>query len=463
MDNITRLRPTSDAQTAALKLPPHSIEAEQSVIGGLMLDNSAFERVLDAVSDGDFYRHDHRLIFRAISHLAERNQPFDIVTLGEQLERSGHLEQAGGMAYLGELAANIPSVANIRAYAQIIRERATLRQLIGVSQEIADNAYQPQGRTSEEVLEEAERLIFQIAEDRPKTGGPIAINEILGRALDRIDSLYEAGDAITGLSTGFADLDNQTSGLQAADLIVVAGRPSMGKTTFAMNMVENALLRTEKAVLVFSLEMPAEALVIRMFASLGRIDQTRVRTGRLDDDDWPRLTSAVNLLKDRKLFIDDTAGISPSAMRARARRLVREHGEIALIMVDYLQLMQIPGYGGDNRVNEISEISRSLKALAKEFGCPVIALSQLNRALEQRPNKRPQNSDLRESGAIEQDADIVMFVYRDEVYHPDSEDKGVAEIIIGKQRNGPIGTVRLAFLGKYSRFDNLAAGGYAIN
>jgi len=463
MDNITRLRPPSDAQTAALKLPPHSIEAEQSVIGGLMLDNSAFERVLDAVSDGDFYRHDHRLIFRAISHLAQRNQPFDVVTLGEQLEREGHLEQAGGMAYLGELARNIPSVANIRAYAQIIRERATLRQLIGVSQEIADNAYQPQGRSSEEVLEEAERLIFQIAEDRPKAGGPLPINEILGRALDRIDSLYEAGDAITGLSTGFADLDNQTSGLQAADLIVVAGRPSMGKTTFAMNMVENALLRTDKSVLVFSLEMPAEALAIRMFASLGRIDQTRVRTGRLDDDDWPRLTSAVNLLKDRKLFIDDTAGISPSAMRARARRLVREHGEIALMMVDYLQLMQIPGYGGDNRVNEISEISRSLKALAKEFNCPVIALSQLNRALEQRPNKRPQNSDLRESGAIEQDADIVMFVYRDEVYHPDSEDKGVAEIIIGKQRNGPIGTVRLAFLGKYSRFDNLAAGGYQIS
>jgi len=464
MDNLSRLRPPhSDAQTAALKLPPHSIEAEQSVIGGLMLDNSAFERVLDAVSDGDFYRHDHRLIFRAISHLAERNQPFDVVTLGEQLEREGHLKQAGGMAYLGDLARNIPSVANIRAYAQIIRERATLRQLIGISQEIADNAYQPQGRSSEEVLEEAERLIFQIAEDRPKAGGPLPINEIVGRAIDRIDSLYEAGDAITGLSTGFTDLDNQTSGLQAADLIVVAGRPSMGKTTFAMNMVENALLRTEKSVLVFSLEMPAEALVIRMFASLGRIDQTRVRSGRLDDDDWPRLTSAVGLLKDRKLFIDDTAGISPSTMRARARRLVREHGEIALIMVDYLQLMQIPGYGGDNRVNEISEISRSLKALAKEFSCPVIALSQLNRALEQRPNKRPQNSDLRESGAIEQDADIVMFVYRDEVYHPDSEDKGVAEIIIGKQRNGPIGTVRLAFLGKYSRFDNLAAGGYAIN
>jgi len=464
MDNLSRLNPRQgDAQTAALKLPPHSIEAEQSVIGGLMLDNSAFERVLDAVSDGDFYRHDHRLIFRAISHLAERNQPFDVLTLSEQLESQGQLEQVGGMVYLGELARNIPSVANIRAYAQIIRERATLRQLIGVSQEIADSAYQPQGRRSEEVLEEAERLIFQIAEDRPKSGGPLAINEILSRALDRIDSLYEAGDSITGLSTGFVDLDNQTSGLQAADLIVVAGRPSMGKTTFAMNMVENALLRTDKSVLVFSLEMPAEALVIRMFASLGRIDQTRVRAGRLDDDDWPRLTSAVNLLKDRKLFIDDTAGISPSAMRARARRLVREHGELALIMVDYLQLMQIPGYGGDNRVNEISEISRSLKALAKEFSCPVIALSQLNRALEQRPNKRPQNSDLRESGAIEQDADIVMFVYRDEVYHPDSEDKGIAEIIIGKQRNGPIGTVRLAFLGKYSRFDNLAAGGYQIN
>ena len=387
-------------------MPPHSIEAEQAVLGGLMLDNNAWERVLDQVSDGDFYRHDHRLIFRAIFTLAERNSPFDVVTLSEQLDKEGHLSQVGGLAYLGELAKNTPSVANIKAYAQIIRERATLRQLIGISNEIADSAYAPQGRTGEEILDEAERLIFQIAEARPKTGGPIGINDILVKAIDRIDTLFNAGEAITGLSTGFTDLDEATSGLQPADLIIVAGRPSMGKTTFAMNLVENAVLRTDKAVLVFSLEMPADSIVIRMLASLGRI---------------------------------------------------------AMIMVDYLQLMQIPGSSGDNRTNEISEISRSLKGLAKEFNCPVIALSQLNRSLEQRPNKRPVNSDLRESGAIEQDADIIMFVYRDEVYHPETEYKGVAEIIIGKQRNGPIGTTRLAFLGRYSRFENLAPGSYQFD
>jgi replicative DNA helicase len=452
-----------DLQTSSLKVPPHSIEAEQAVIGGLMLDNNAWERVLDAVSDGDFYRHDHRLIFRAIYKLAERNHPFDVVTLSEQLDKEGQLAEAGGLAYLGELAKNTPSVANIKAYAQIIRERATLRQLIGISGEIADSAYSPQGRTGEEILDEAERLIFQIAEARPKTGGPVGINDILVKTIDRIDELFNAGDAITGLSTGFTDLDAQTSGLQPADLIIVAGRPSMGKTTFAMNLVENAVLRTDKAVVVFSLEMPADSIVMRMLASLGRIDQTKVRAGRLDDDDWPRLTSAVNLLNDRKLFIDDTAGISPSEMRARTRRLAREHGEIAMIMVDYLQLMQIPGSSSESRVNEISEISRSLKALAKEFNCPVIALSQLNRSLEQRPNKRPINSDLRESGAIEQDADIIMFVYRDEVYHPETEYKGVAEIIIGKQRNGPIGTTRLAFMGRYSRFENLAPGIYQFD
>jgi replicative DNA helicase len=282
----------------------------------------------------------------------------------------------------------------------------------------------------------------------------------LTKAIDRIDTLFNTDNAITGLSTGYTDLDGMTSGLQPSDLIIVAGRPSMGKTTFAMNLVENAVLRSDKAVLVYSLEMPGESLIMRMLSSLGRIDQTKVRAGRLEDDDWPRLTSAVNLLNDRKLFIDDTAGISPSEMRARTRRLVREHGDIALIMIDYLQLMQIPGSGGDNRTNEISEISRSLKALAKEFNCPVVALSQLNRSLEQRPNKRPINSDLRESGAIEQDADVIMFVYRDEVYHPETEHKGIAEIIIGKQRNGPIGTTRLAFIGKYTRFENLAPGSY---
>ncbi|TXH93127.1 MAG: replicative DNA helicase [Pseudomonas sp.] len=449
-----------DLETAALKVPPHSIEAEQAVLGGLMLDNNAWERVSDAVSDGDFYRHDHRLIFRAIYTLAERNSPFDVVTLSEQLDKEGHLSQVGGLAYLGELVRNTPSVANIKAYAQIIRERATLRQLIGISNDIADMAYAPQGKSAVEVLDEAERQIFQIAEARPKVGGPVGINEILVKTIDRIDELFNTNEGLTGISTGFTDLDNMTSGLQPADLVIVAGRPSMGKTTFAMNLVENAVLRSDKVVLVFSLEMPSDSIVMRMLSSLGRIDQTKVRSGRLDDDDWPRLTSAVNLLNERKLFIDDTAGISPTEMRARARRLAREHGEIGMIMVDYLQLMRIPGSSGDNRTNEISEISRSLKALAKEFNCPVIALSQLNRSLEQRPNKRPVNSDLRESGAIEQDADIIMFVYRDEVYHPETEYKGVAEIIIGKQRNGPIGTCRLAFIGKYTRFDNLAPGAY---
>ncbi len=449
-----------DLETTALKVPPHSIEAEQAVLGGLMLDNNAWERVSDSVSDGDFYRHDHRLIFRAIYKLAEANQPIDVVTLSEQLEKEGQLAQVGGLAYLGELAKNIPSVANIKAYAQIIRERATLRQLIGISNEIADSAFHPEGRGANEILDEAERKIFEIAEARPKTGGPVGISDILVKTIDRIDYLFNTSEALTGVSTGFTDLDEKTSGLQPADLIIVAGRPSMGKTTFAMNLVENAVMRTDKAVLVYSLEMPSDSIVMRMLSSLGRIDQTKVRSGKLDDEDWPRLTSAINLLNDKKLFIDDTAGISPSEMRARTRRLVREHGDLALIMIDYLQLMQIPGSSGDNRTNEISEISRSLKALAKEFNCPVIALSQLNRSLEQRPNKRPVNSDLRESGAIEQDADVIMFVYRDEVYHPETEFKGVAEIIIGKQRNGPIGTVRLAFIGKYTRFENLVAGMY---
>lgn len=452
-----------DLETATLKIPPHSIEAEQSVLGGLMLENDTWERVCEFVSEGDFYRHEHRLIFRSIARLVERNHPFDVVTLSEQLEQQGLLSQTGGLAYLGELAKNIPSVANIQAYAKIIRERATLRQLISTSNHIADAAYFPQGRNAEEVLDEAERQIFQIAEARPKTGGPLGINELLAKTVDRIDSLFNSQEGLIGLSTGFSDLDEKTNGLQGSDLVVIAGRPSMGKTTFAMNLVESVALRTDKVVLVFSLEMPADSIVMRMLSSLGRIDQTKIRTGKLDEDDWPRLTSAVNLLNERKLFIDDTAGISPTEMRARTRRLAREHGEIGLIMVDYLQLMRIPGASGENRTNEISEISRSLKALAKEFNCPVLALSQLNRSLEQRPNKRPVSSDLRESGAIEQDADIILFIYRDEVYHPETEHKGIAEIIIGKQRNGPIGTVRLAFLGRYTRFDNLAPGGYQFD
>ncbi len=449
-----------DEAMASLKTPPHSIEAEQSVLGGLMLDNDAWDHVAEKIGAVDFYNPAHRKIFECIEELAKQSNPFDPVTLAGELERRSLLSDCGGIPYLTELVESIPSVANIRAYAGIVYERAVLRRLISASQEIADNAYNPEGRNSDDLLEMAERAIFQIAEDRAKEGGPIDMRELLKKAIDKIDELFNTGDAITGITTGFTDLDEMTSGLQPSDMIVVAARPSMGKTTFAMNLVENALMATDKAVVVFSLEMPAEQLMMRSLSSLGRINQGKVRTGKLEEDDWPRLSSAVERLKDKKLFIDDTAGISPQEMRSRLRRIVREHGDLALIMVDYLQLMQIPGFS-EGRTNEISEISRSLKAMAKEFKVPVIALSQLNRSLEQRPNKRPVNSDLRESGAIEQDADVIMFIYRDEVYNPDTEYKGVGEIIIGKQRNGPIGSVRLAFIGQYTRFENLAPGAYS--
>ncbi|MGY0220018.1 replicative DNA helicase [Endozoicomonadaceae bacterium StTr2] len=448
-----------DGAMMALKTPPHSVEAEQSLLGGLLLDNKVWDQVADTLTPEDFYNPSHKTIYEAMVGLAAESKPFDPITLMGHLENRELLEQAGGLDYLTELVEATPSISNIKAYADIIYERAVLRRLISVSQEIADKSYQPEGRNSAEILDEAERLVFQIAESRPKTGGPVDVKTLLNKTIDKIDELFNAGDQITGITTGFTDLDEMTSGLQASDMVIVAGRPSMGKTTFAMNLVENALLNTEKSILVFSLEMPAEQLMMRSLASLGRISQTSVRNGKLTDDDWPKLSSAMTLIQDRKLFIDDTAGISPSEMRSRARRVVREHGDIGLIMVDYLQLMQIPGFS-EGRTNEISEISRSLKAMAKEFETPVVALSQLNRSLEQRPNKRPVNSDLRESGAIEQDADVIMFVYRDEVYNPDTEYKGVAEIIIGKQRNGPIGTCRLAFQGQFSRFDNLAAEMY---
>jgi len=379
-----------------------------------------------------------------------------VVTLSEELDRTGELEAAGGLEYLVDLASNTPSASNIRAYSEIVRDRALLRQMISVANEINDSAYFPQGRGSEEILNEAEAKIFQISEDRPNQGGPQGVNPLLKEAVERIDELFGNQDSLTGITTGFDDLDDRTGGLQKSDLIIVAARPSMGKTTFAMNLVENALMSSNKPILVFSLEMPSASLVTRMLSSLGRINQTKVRNGQLEDDDWPKLTAAVNMLKNKPLFIDDQAGISPNEMRTRARRIVREHGPLGMIMVDYLQLMQIKTGKTESRTNEISEISRSLKAIAKEMECPVVALSQLNRSLEQRPNKRPVNSDLRESGAIEQDADVIMFIYRDEVYNEDSPEKGVAEIIIGKQRNGPIGTTRLAFIGKYTRFENLA-------
>ncbi|MCB1663463.1 MAG: replicative DNA helicase [Pseudomonadales bacterium] len=448
-----------DRETSALKLPPHSIEAEQSVLGGLMLDNNAWDAVSEVVVDKDFYRQEHRLIFRMMSKLVENTSPLDVITLSEALSKTNELEAVGGLSYLGELAKNTPSVSNIKAYADIVRERSILRQLISVANEIAGDAFDTGGRSSTEILDDAERKVFQIAEERPNTVGPKEVNPLLTKAIERIDELYHSDNAITGLSTGYSDIDTMTAGLQPSDLIIIAGRPSMGKTTFAMNIVEHAVIQGDKPVIVFSMEMPGESLIMRMLSSLGRIDQTKIRTGQLDDDDWPRLTSAVSLLKDKKLFIDDTPSLSPTDVRSRARRIAREHGQPALIMIDYLQLMQVKERS-ENRVGEISEISRSLKALAKELHVPVVSLSQLNRSLEQRPNKRPVMSDLRESGSIEQDADVIAFIYRDEVYNEDSPDKGIAEIIIGKQRNGPIGTRRLAFIGKYTRFEDLAHGNY---
>lgn len=447
---------TIDREAAALKVPPHSVEAEQSVLGGLMLDNQAWDNIADRLVADDFYRYEHRLVFNAMVALAESSRPLDVVTLSEALEGRDQLDTVGGLAYLAELARNTPSASNIRAYGDIVRERATLRKLIQAANQIADGAFSPNGRPADELVNEAERLVFQISEDRPKAGGPIGMSELLTKAVDRIDELFNMKGEMTGLSTGFRDLDDMTSGLQPSDLVIVAGRPSMGKTTFAMNLVEHAVVSSDKPVMVFSMEMPADSIMLRMLSSLGRIDQTRVRSGQLEDEDWPRLTSAVNLLKDKQLFIDDTAALSPNEMRSRVRRVVREHGNLAMIMIDYLQLMQVPGFG-DNRTGEISEISRSLKGLAKEFGCPVIALSQLNRSLETRPNKRPCMADLRDSGALEQDADVIAFIYRDEVYHPDNEEShGLAELILGKQRNGPTGTVHLAFQGESARFKPLA-------
>ena len=446
--------PPERGATDALRLPPHSIQAEQSVLGGLMLDNEAWDQVADRVTEPDFYRREHQLIFRAIETLADGNRPFDVITLSEELEGHELLQQAGGLAYLGSLAKDTPSAANIRAYADIVRERSVMRQLIRVGTRIADSGFQTEGRNAVELVDDAERLVFEIAEQGARgRGGFEAIKSLLTRAVDRIETLFEQDDPITGLSTGFTDLDHMTSGLQPADLIIVAGRPSMGKTTFAMNIAENVAINSGKPVAVFSLEMPGDSLAMRMMSSLGRIDQHRIRTGKLGDDEWPRLTSAVSILAEAKMFIDDTPALTPTEVRARARRLMREQGELGMIMIDYLQLMQAPG-AAENRTNEISLISRSLKALAKELNVPVIALSQLNRSLEQRTNKRPIMSDLRESGAIEQDADLVIFIYRDEVYNAESPDKGMAEIIIGKQRNGPIGTCRLTFLGQYTKFEN---------
>ncbi|MBO9490929.1 replicative DNA helicase [Endozoicomonas sp. G2_1] len=447
-----------DQQVEQLRVPPHSLEAEQSVLGGLLLDNEAWDRVAEAVVAQDFYSRSHRIIFETIGALIELGDPVDLITLSEALENDQQLDAAGGFVYLAEMMKNTPSAANIVAYAGIVRERAVTREMISVANEIAEAGFDAQGRTSADLLDFAETKVFQIAEARAnKSEGPENIHSVLEKTVDRIEKLYQQPhDGVTGVSTGFADLDKMTAGLQPSDLIIVAARPSMGKTTFAMNLAENAAMTADKPALIFSLEMPSEQIMMRMLASLGRIDQTKIRTGQLGDEDWARLSSTMGLLIEKgKMFIDDAAGLTPTEVRSRARRIARDHGGLSLIMVDYLQLMRAPQFA-DNRTLEIAEISRSLKALAKELEVPVVALSQLNRSLEQRADKRPVNSDLRESGSIEQDADLIMFIYRDEVYHDNSEFKGMAEIIIGKQRNGPIGRVPLTFQGQFSRFDNYA-------
>ncbi len=451
-----------DPELAALKLPPHSVEAEQSVLGGLLLENHAWERVADLINEQDFYRADHRHIWKQIVRLVDENKPADVVTVAEALESLNRLDDVGGLAYLAALAQNTPSAANIRRYAEIVRERSVLRRLVEVGGEISTAAFNPNGRSAIEILDEAEKKVFDIKEAGAKaTQGFLPLQPLLKEVVTRIDELYNRDNPseVTGVPTGYGDLDTKTSGLQPGDLIIVAGRPSMGKTAFSLNIAENVALDSNLPVAVFSMEMGASQLVMRMLGSVGRLDQHKLRTGRITDDDWPRLTHALGSLNEAKMFIDETPGLTAMEVRARARRLARqcEGGQLGLIVLDYLQLMSGNGQG-ENRATEISEISRSLKSLAKELKVPVIALSQLNRSLEQRPNKRPVMSDLRESGAIEQDADVILFIYRDEVYNPDTPDKGTAEIIIGKQRNGPIGTVRLTFLGEYTRFESFAGG-----
>lgn len=437
----------------SVKVPPHSTDAEQSVLGGLMLDNRAWDNVVDRLRETDFYRNEHKLIFRVMGRLMGLSKPLDVLTVSEALREMHELDQAGGEVYLFELANNTPSAANIMAYADIVRERSVLRQMINVASDIAESAFDPQGRAITELLDTAERSVFAISEQGSSVNGPRNVKEYLASTMDKIDTLFHSNSAITGLPTGYHDLDEMTSGLQPSDLIIVAGRPSMGKTTFAMNMAEHVAIKSRAPVLIFSMEMPGDAIVMRLLSSLCRIDQLRIRTGKLADEDWPRISSTVSMLSEAPLYIDDSPGLSPAEMRARARRLAKEHGQLGLIVVDYLQLMQVPG-NNENRTAEISEISRSLKGLAKELKVPLIALSQLNRGLEQRADKRPVMSDLRESGAIEQDADLIMFIYRDEVYNENTPDKGTAEIIIAKQRNGPIGKVRLTFMGQYTCFEN---------
>lgn len=453
MAGVATTQETPFQGTESIRVPPHSLEAEQSVIGGLMIDNAAWDRIADVVAADDFYRRDHRLIFNAIGELAEHSQPCDAVTVSEFLTRRGELDAAGGLAYLGQLAKDTPSAANIVAYGNIVRERAMLRELISVGGEIATSAASADGRDATDLIDEAERRVFEIAERGQRRGsGFVELRKILPGTIDRLDELYTSEGHITGTPTGFDDLDKMTAGLQPGDLVIVAGRPSMGKTSFAMNIAEHAAISGKKPVAIFSMEMSAEQLSFRMISSLGRVNQSHLRTGNFTDEDWHRINAAVTIMSESKIFIDDTPAMNPTEIRARCRRLAREHG-LGLIVLDYIQLMQVAG-NTENRATELSQISRSLKALAKELRVPVVALSQLNRSVEQRTDKRPVMSDLRESGAIEQDADLIAFIYRDEVYNKETMRKGIADIIIAKQRNGPIGEIHLTFLGEYTKFEN---------
>lgn len=443
------------SDTDRLNLPPSSVQAEQALLGGLMLDNSTWDRVADRVGEDDFYRPDHRLIFSAIRDLAERREPCDAVTISEYLDSRSELNDAGGLAYLGTLVKDTPSAANVVDYAGIIRERALLRDLIRTGNEIASSAYHTEGRPISELVDSAERQVFEIAERGKRRGsGFVRLREVLNDAVDRLDVLHQSGGMLTGVATGFNKLDDLTAGLQAGDLIIVAGRPSMGKTTLAMNVAENVALGLSQPTAIFSMEMSVDQLAFRLISSLGRVDQSRLRTGRFGDDDWKRINGAIQQMSQAPIFIDDTPAMTPTEVRARARRLQREHG-LSLIVVDYLQLMQVAG-NTENRATEISAISRSLKALARELSVPIIALSQLNRSVEQRTDKKPVMSDLRESGAIEQDADVILFIYREEVYDKNTPRAGIADINIAKQRNGPTGEFSLTFLGKYTRFENFA-------
>ena len=449
---------TRDDDVARLRVPPQSIEAEQSVLGGLLLDNGAWDRAADVVTEADFYRFEHKIIFGAIGALIGASKPADVITVYEHLQMAGKAEDPGGLAYLNALAQSVPSAANMRRYSEIVRERAILRKLIAASDEIATNAFNPQGRAVTQILDEAEGKIFKIGEEGNRNKQGFQSMDVLAvQLIDRVTELAENGaEDVTGVRTGFYDLDRNTAGLQPGDLIILAARPSMGKTAFALNIAENVSVNEGLPVVVFSMEMGASQLALRMVGSQGRIDQQHLRTGRLDNDEWGRLTEAVERLSKSSVFIDETPALTGPELRARARRQARQCGRLGLIVIDYLQLMSGSGSDGENRATEIGEISRGLKALAKELHCPVIALSQLNRSVETRPDKRPMMSDLRESGAIEQDADIIMFIYRDEYYNKETKEPGVAEIIIAKQRNGPVGTTKLTFLRQWTKFDNLA-------